>query len=84
MLSVPSHNCFLFEKATGNTRLLIASRRSVKPFQSAHGILQTDPAPVLIRLLAPRSLIFNCRAIHLLARCDRSGDPSARTTRRHP
>lgn len=84
MSSVPSHNWLRFEKATGDTRLLIASRRSAKLFQSAHGILQNDPAPVLVRLLTQRSLIFNCRAIHLLARCDRSGDPSACTTRRHP
>jgi hypothetical protein len=40
MSSVPSHNCFLFEKATCDTRLLIASCRSVKLFLSAHGILQ--------------------------------------------
>ena len=84
MSSVPSHDYFLIKKAAGNTRLLIVSRRSVKLFQSAHGILQNDPAPVLVRLLTQRFLIFYCRAIHLLARCDRSGDPSACTTRRHP
>lgn len=82
MLSVPSHDYFLIKKALGNTRFLINFRRSVTLFQSAHGILHSDPAPVLVHLLTQRSLIFNCCAIHLLARCDRFGDPPARATRR--
>ena len=83
MSSVPSHDYFLIKKAAGNTRLLIVSRRSVKLFQSAHGILQNDPAPVLVRLLTQRSLIFTCRTIHPPAGCDQPGDPSARTTGRY-
>lgn len=67
MPSVPSHKCFLFEKATGKTRLLIDSRGPTSSLQSTHAISQTDPALVLVRLLSQRFLIFNCRAIHLLA-----------------
>lgn len=84
MALVLPHKCFLFEKATGNTSLLIDSRGPISPLPSTHVIFQTDPALILARLLTQRFLIFYCRAIHLLARCDRSGDPSACITRRHP
>lgn len=83
MASVPPYNCFLFEKATGNTSLLIDSRGPIRPLPSTHVIFQTDPALTLARLLIQRFLIFYCRAIHLLARCDWSDDLSVRTTRRY-
>jgi hypothetical protein len=83
MSLVPSHDCFLFKKAVRNTCLLIESRSPIKLFQSPHGILQADPVLVLVRLLTQRFLIFSCHATHLLARCDKSGDPSARTTGRY-
>ena len=83
MSSVPSHDCFLFKETVCNTSLLIDSRSPIKPLRSAHDISQTDPALDLVLLLTQRFLIFYCRAIHLLARCDQSSDPSARTTRRY-
>jgi hypothetical protein len=83
MLSVPSHDCSLFKKAVRNTCLLIESRSPIKLFQSAHAVFQTDPVPILVYLLTQRLAIFNCHAIHLLARCNRSDDPSARTTGRY-
>ena len=83
MLSVPSHDCFLFKKAVRNTCLLIDSRSPIKLFQSPQGILQADPALAFVGLLTQRLLIFNYHATHLLARCDRSDDPSARITGRY-
>ncbi len=81
MSPVPSHICFLFEQATHNTGLLIDSRWPASSLQATHAISQTDLA--LVHLLIQRFLIFYCHVTHLLARCDRLEDPSARTTRRY-
>lgn len=60
MSLLPSHDCLPLKKAFSNTCLL--------------SISQTNPA-LAFGLLTQRVFIFYCRAIHLLARCDRSDDP---------
>jgi hypothetical protein len=82
MSLVPSHDCFPFKEAPGNSRLPIDSRRPLRP-QSTHVISEADSPRALVGLLTRRVLIFNISLIHLLARCDRSDDPSARTTGRY-
>ncbi len=83
MSLVPSHDGFLLKATAGSARLPIGSHWFDKLFQSADGISQNDPVPILVHLLKHRLPIFNCYAIHLLARCDRPGDPSACTTGRY-
>lgn len=65
----PSHDCLLLKESFSNACLL--------------SISQTDPVLAFVGRLTQRLHIGNYHAIHLLARCDRSDDPSARTTRRY-
>lgn len=83
MWSVPSHNCFLCRETASNSCFLPDSHSPIKRFQSAHGILPANLALVLVILLTRRFLIFDCRAVHPLVRCDPLVGLSACTTRRY-
>lgn len=77
MSLVPSHDWLRDWKPAGNPRLLIDSYGYDSPFQSIPVSFQTDTVLIFTFLLTQRFLIFNIRAIHLLARCDRPIDPRA-------
>jgi len=83
MSLVPSHNRLPLREPAGNTGVPIDPHSFIRPFRSAHIISRTDPAGALVHPLTQRFLIFDTDAIHLLAGCDRSDDPFARTTRRY-
>lgn len=80
---VPSHDCLSLGEPAGNTRAPIDPHGFISHFRSAHVVSLTDPTLGLTRRLTQRFFIFNTGAIHLLARCDRTADQSARTTRRY-
>jgi hypothetical protein len=83
MPSLPSHKQFCFQTARITPSSLIDLCSPCRLFQSSQDSSQTDPTILLIHSLLSMTVdLSDYSSTHLLARCDPSGDPSARITRR--
>jgi hypothetical protein len=84
MPSVPCQKWFSLQKAAGRSCILIDRRNPFWVFRFAINIFQAESSIVLTRrtTLSTTHFPVPC-SIHLLARCNRSSGPSARTTGRY-
>ena len=83
MLSVPSHVRGFFQNTASSSCILIDLYNSLGILQSAHDLSLADPAIIPNRPFSSATThISDYILMHLLARCVRPSDPSARTTGR--
>ncbi len=84
MPSVPSQKWFSFQKTASRTCILIDRCNPFWVFPFAFNISPAEPSIILTRRTTSSTTHFPIPcSINLLARCNRSNGPSARTTGRY-